>query len=81
MLIPVSEALKDLLGRQGMTQEAVGAADLRGIGAGLPRRDKTDPLTAQSEREVTREPILVWTNMRLTQRTAPRGSVRLVSGI
>jgi len=49
MFHPVSDALIDLLNRQGMSAEGLAGPEAQGIGAGLPREDKTDPLTAQAQ--------------------------------
>src|SRR5690554_1702679 len=46
-MIPVSDALIDLLNRQKLAQERTAIRQAHGIGAGLPWREKTDPLTAR----------------------------------
>lgn len=49
MIYGASDALKGLLVRQGMSAGSLAGDDARGIGAGLPREGKTDPLTAQAQ--------------------------------
>src|SRR5690554_2963899 len=46
-MTPISETLRDLLVRQGIAQERTAIRQAQGIGAGLPWREKTDPLTAR----------------------------------
>src|SRR5690606_25542415 len=54
-MIPVSDALIDLLNRQKLAQERTAIRQAHGIGAGLPWREKTDPLTARPGED--REPM------------------------
>ena len=74
----ISETLRELLVRDGMSSGSLAGDDERG----MKKRGAADGgALSQSGQAQEGEslPVLVWTNMTLTQRTAPRGRVRLVS--
>lgn len=48
---PVSSAIYETLMRQAIANGRGGARDGRGIGAGVPKGDRTHPLTAQAGEE------------------------------
>ena len=50
---PVSSVIYKTLMRQAIANGRGGARDGRGIGAGVPKGDRTHPLTAQAGEEVT----------------------------
>ena len=73
----VSPVLRELLYRQRMSAGTAGTVEAHGIADG-GNAGKSAPRHQPAGQEEN-QPILVWTNMTLTQRTEPRGRVRLVS--
>lgn len=55
MMEPIRSALVDVLVGQGIANGLAGKPNVHGIGAGLPRGNKADPLTAQPRE--AREPM------------------------
>ena len=52
MMKPISHSLRDVLVRQGIANaKPVGAGKVRGMDAGLPKGERTDPLTDAAHRE------------------------------
>lgn len=73
-LVPVSDALKDLLDRKGMRGQTAGTVEACGMkGAGVSY-GSDGPQVADEREDRRRGLVLVWTNPHMTKATGRRTS-------